>query len=65
MSLKLLVAILNWLQEQFSKAAGKHQEAAVAYSIKIADLKASREEELQSSKLAAKLAENIDNLLSQ
>lgn len=65
MSLKFLVAILNWLQEEFSVASAKHDKNAETLGFKIADLKAAQADQRRSAKLAANLAGKIDSLLSE
>lgn len=65
MSLKFLVALLNWLQGEFTVVAERHRERAIAIDKKIAGLKQERADEIRSNNLAIKLASNIETLLSE
>lgn len=65
MSLQFLVAVLNWLEGQFVKAADKHTVVAELHAAKIAALTEARQVHLESVALAKKLANKIDNLLSE
>lgn len=64
MSLKFLVAILEWLQEEFVKTNDRHLERVQAYNEKIKELSVARQEEQEKAVLAKRLASKIDDLLS-
>jgi hypothetical protein len=65
MSLKFLVAILEWLQDEFVKANDKHNEEVKNLGERIAVLKAEQAEQERNAQLAAKLANKIDKLLTE
>jgi hypothetical protein len=65
MSLKFLIGLLNWLQDEFVKTAENHRNAAADRLEKIKAMQVSQTEHLQSAKLAEKMAAKIENLLSE
>jgi hypothetical protein len=65
MSLKFLIAVLEWLQDQFIKANEKHTETAKDIGQRIAVLKFEQAEQQRNADLANKLANKIDKLLTE
>jgi hypothetical protein len=65
MSTKFLILVLDWLQEQFIKNSDSAKLKANDYLERIRALETERKEILAEAALASKLANKIDNLLSE